>query len=113
MPEEIDDQEAATREPIDGHMTALAERTRAAVQRFILWLEGPGGRAHHGPRCPGTVRPDASRGLTVFSQFDLFSDGLTERSEHGFGLGLADLEGLAADALGSAGGRFDPPPAFC
>jgi hypothetical protein len=49
----------------------------------------------------------------VLSQFDIFADVMTQRSEHGTGVWLAGLDALAADALALPGGYYDPPPVVC
>ncbi len=48
----------------------------------------------------------------VLSQFDLFADVLTQRSEHENGVWLAGLDAVAADAL-KLSGYYESPPLIC
>ena len=49
----------------------------------------------------------------LLTQFDIFADVLTQRSEHDTGIRLAGLDALAADALRLPlpGFLYQPPPA--
>ena len=49
----------------------------------------------------------------VLAQFDLFTEAVTQRSEHRTGVWLSGLDMLAADALRLPGGFFDTPPVIC
>jgi hypothetical protein len=49
----------------------------------------------------------------ALSQFDLFSDAITQRSEHTTGVWLAGLDVFAADALRLPGAYFDQPQIVC
>lgn len=49
---------------------------------------------------------------TLLSQFDLFADVITQRSEHETGVWLSGLEAVAADAL-ALPGYYEPPPVLC
>ncbi len=48
----------------------------------------------------------------VISQFEVFSDAITQRSERDHGVWLSGLDALAADAL-SLPGYLEPPPVIC
>jgi hypothetical protein len=49
----------------------------------------------------------------LLSQLDIFSDVITQRSEHEDGVRLAGLDVLAADALALHGNYYEPPPLVC
>jgi hypothetical protein len=49
---------------------------------------------------------------TVLSQFDLFSEALSQRSEHEYGVWLAGLDVAARDGL-ELPGWFEAPPVIC
>jgi len=49
----------------------------------------------------------------VLTQFDIFSDALTQRSESEIGVWLAGLDALAADALAVPGAPYPAPPVIC
>jgi hypothetical protein len=69
------------------------------LQQYLRWV-----RDYEGGYSPAM---EAQRRLTVLrlrfnavlAQFDIFSDVLTQRSEHGFGVFLAGLDEAASDAL--------------
>lgn len=83
------------------------------VHEFVKWLASPEGR-----RCKPA---DAQRRFAflklrfnaVLSQFDIFADAITQRSEHDTGVWLAGLDIAAADALALPGGYYQPPPLLC
>jgi hypothetical protein len=49
----------------------------------------------------------------MIDQFDLFSDALVERSQHGYGEWSGGLDVVAMDALTLPGYLTDPPPVIC
>jgi hypothetical protein len=49
----------------------------------------------------------------TLTQFDLFADALTQRSEHMTGVWLGGLDVAAADALALPGNFYRPPPVVC
>ena len=104
---------AAARWAIDAHMARLLRDIRNAVTGFVAWLLSPAGRAVPDATAQARFALLRLRSLIAFTQFDLFSDALTQRSEHEFGVWLAGLDGLAADGLRLHGGYYTPPPALC
>jgi hypothetical protein len=91
-----------------GGRTALHRRVRA----FLHWLDGPGGDASPAEqqRRFTVIRLQFNDAL---SQFDLFTEVITQRSEHETGVWLSGLDLLAQDALALPGGFFEPPPVVC
>lgn len=85
---------------------------RGQVHDYLRWLAGPGRQ---------TPPAEQQRRFTVIrlqfnnvlSQFDLFTEVITQRSEHGTGVWLAGLDVLAGDALVLPGTYFEPPPVIC
>ena len=85
---------------------------RDRVEAYVEWLHGP--RAGHTPS-------EQQRRFTVIrltfnevlSQFDLFTEAVTQRSEHRTGVWLSGLDMLATDALRLPGGFFDAPALIC
>lgn len=49
----------------------------------------------------------------ILSQFDIFADVMTQRSEHETGVWLAGLDVLASDAINLPQPYFHPPPVVC
>ncbi len=98
---------------IEAYLAAGRTTLRGAVCGFIDWLQSPAGRA--------TPLPDVQRRFTllrlqfnaVLSQFDIFADALTQRSEHLTGVWLAGLDALARDALVIPGVLERVPPLIC
>jgi hypothetical protein len=89
---------------------------RAALRRHVMgyvhWLRGPGQAA------APVVQQHRFTVLRlafndVLSQFDLFTEAVTQRSEHQTGVWLAGLDMLAVDALRVRGSLGDPPPVLC
>src|SRR5260370_8011568 len=86
---------------------------RSAVSRFLGWLRSSAGQT--------AAAADAQRRFTILrlrfhmiiSHFDLFSDVLVQRSEHGNGVWIAGLDDLAADAMRIPGHRLAVPALVC
>jgi hypothetical protein len=81
---------------------------RSEVLAYLRWLRGPGGKSSPAEqqRRFTLVR---MRFNDTLSQFDLFSELITQRSESESGVWLAGLDVLAADALALPGAYFEPP----
>jgi hypothetical protein len=97
---------------IDALLVGGRRLLRRQVLEFLEWLRGPG----------RTAQPEeAQRHFTlvrmrfndVLSQFDLFSNVISQRSEHENGVWLAGLDVFAADALSPPGVPYDPPEVVC
>lgn len=96
------------------HQVTHGRRTLVEmVHSYLLWLTGPAGRR--------AAPAEAQRRYTLLrltfnallSQFDIFADVLTQRSEHGTGVWLAGLDAVAADALTLPGRFYRAPPLIC
>jgi hypothetical protein len=82
------------------------------VRGYLKWLRGPG---------RGASPAEQQRRFTVIrlqfndvlSQFDMFTEVITQRSEHETGVWLSGLDVVAQDALRVPGGYFEPPPVVC
>lgn len=86
---------------------------RTMVLRFLDWLTSAEGRlasAALGQRRFTFLRLKFNAAL---AQFDLFSDVVTQRSEHRNGVWLAGLDVAAADALTLPGDYYPAPPLAC
>jgi hypothetical protein len=82
------------------------------VQGYLAWLRGPG---RNQPLAEKQRRFTVIRMRfnDVLSQFDLFTEVITQRSEHETGVWLSGLDVLATDALRLPGPYLDPPPVVC
>jgi hypothetical protein len=87
-------------------------RLRAQVQEYVQWLRGAGREASASEmqRRFALIRMSFN---DVLSQFDLFSDAITQRSEHETGVWLSGLDVFAEDALELEGDYFEAPPLIC
>lgn len=93
----------------------LAEGRRALrglVGRYIGWLHSPDARAATPALAQRRFTFLRLRFNAVLSQFDIFADVVTQRSEHRTGVWLAGLDVVAADAL-ALPGYYEPPPLAC
>jgi hypothetical protein len=97
---------------IERYLMAGRRALRQMVQRYVRWLKLEG----------QLVSPaEAQRRFTflrmrfnaVLSQFDIFADVLTQRSEHETGVWLSGLDVVAADALALPGDYYQAPPVIC
>jgi hypothetical protein len=85
---------------------------RRRVLGYLRWLAGPGAGAdaREQQRRFTLIRLEFN---DVLSQFDLFTEAITQRSEHQTGVWLSGLDILATDALQGPGLVPDPPPVIC
>lgn len=94
------------------YLVAGRRELRAMVIDFLAWLRSA--------RAQRASAADAQRRFTllrlkfnaVLTQFDLFSDVISQRSEHDTGVWLCGLDVVAADAL-ALPGVFETPPLMC
>jgi hypothetical protein len=100
-------QSAIDRALIDGRRAL-----RRQLQAYLSWLAGPGRWA---PPAEQQRRFTLIRLRfnDVLSQFDLFTEVVTQRSEHTTGVWLSGLDALAADAIALPGSLVDLPPVVC
>jgi hypothetical protein len=97
---------------IERFLHAGRGRLRGRVHRYLHWLRGPGRWVPPAEqqRRFVLIRLEFH---DVLSQFDLFTEVITQRSEHGTGVWLSGLDVLAADALKVDVQGFDEPPVVC
>jgi hypothetical protein len=97
---------------IDRYLIAGRQALRLQVQDYLRWLRGLND--------DNTDPAEAQRRLSLLrlrfnvtlSQFDIFADALTQRSEYETGVRLAGLDVVAADAL-QLEDYFAAPPVIC
>jgi hypothetical protein len=85
---------------------------RRRVNDYLRWVDGEGSNA----TAEELQRRFTMLRLTfnnVLSQFDLFSDAITQRSEHDTGVWLSGLDVVSADALSLPESYYDAPPVVC
>lgn len=97
---------------IEEHLIAGRRDVHQRAQAFLRWLRGPGASA---PAAEQQRRFWMLRLAfqNALSQFDLFSEVITQRSEHDNGVLLSGLDIAAAEALLLPGRYFEGPPVIC
>lgn len=85
---------------------------RGHVQDYLTWLRGPGRQATPGEQQYRFVLIRL-RFNAVLSQFDMFTEVVTQRSESRTGTWLSGLDVLAEDALRVTPLVTEPPPLVC
>ena len=83
------------------------------VQRYIGWLRGPTGQRATPAQAQRLFSLLRLRFNAVLTQFDLFNNALTQRSENEIGVWLSGLDVVSADALRLPGDYYDAPPVIC
>src|SRR5919204_3654279 len=106
---------------------ALAPATQIAIERFLIgnrfalreevlaylrWLRGEG-RAATPDEMQRRFTIVRLRFNNTLTQFDTFSELITQRSEHETGVWLSGLDVLAADALATPVRYFEQPQVVC
>jgi hypothetical protein len=98
---------------VERYLTVGRHAIRDEVGGFIRWLRGADGRAATPEEAHRRFVFIRLRFNVVLSQFDLFSEVMTQRSEHEVGVFLAGLDCAARDALDVPGMPYQLPPLVC
>jgi hypothetical protein len=98
---------------IERYLARGRRELRGRVQSFLRWLATPAALR----LSPATLQQRFTflrlRFNAVLTQFDIFADVLSQRSQLDNGLALSGLDVFAADALALPGGYDNPPPVIC
>ena len=103
----------AAQAAIDRFLADSRRDLRQLVGRFLAWLDSPAGVAASPAQAQQRFTIVRLRFLAVLTQFDVFADALTERSQHGYGEWLGGLDVAASDALAWPGLPYRAPPVIC
>ena len=103
----------AAQTAIERHLMAGRNQVRLAILDFIRWLNSPAGLAAPPAQAQKKFALLRLRFNASLTQFDIFSDALTQRSEAETGIWLSGLDVAAANALKIAGNHYDTPPVIC
>jgi hypothetical protein len=98
---------------VERYLMTGRRELRARVLGYLQWLQGPEGRAASPAQAQRRLTFLRLRFNAILSQFDLFADVITQRSEHDTGVWLSGLDVAAADALHLPGGYYESPPLIC
>jgi hypothetical protein len=94
---------------IEAYLARGRRELSARVHRYLDWLRSADVTPAEAQRRFTLLR---LRFNTVLSQFDLFADVVTQRSEHDTGVWLSGLDVAAADAL-ALPAYYQAPPVIC
>ena len=97
---------------IDRHLVVGRRRLRRLLHEFLRWLQQPASDAATPEEAQRRFTMLRLRFNVVLTQFDLFSDVITQRSEHDTGVWLGGLDVVSADAL-DLPGYYEAPPIIC
>ena len=103
----------ATQDAIERHLVLGRHQLRQAVRHFLEWLGGPAARQSTAEQAQRRFTFLKLRFNAVITQFDLFNDVISQRSENEIGVWLSGLDVVSADALLLPGGYYDVPPVIC
>ncbi|MDA0160876.1 hypothetical protein OM076_11420 [Solirubrobacter ginsenosidimutans] len=97
---------------IEDYLITGRREVHRRARAFLRWLRGPGATA---PAAEQQRRFWMLRlsFQSALSQFDLFSEVITQRSEHDNGVLLSGLDVAAAEALLVPGDFYEGPPVIC
>ncbi|MGD9753008.1 MAG: hypothetical protein AB7W59_18610 [Acidimicrobiia bacterium] len=97
---------------IERFLHAGREALRRQVHDYLRWIRGPGATQSPAEQQRRFVLIRLQFNA-VLSQFDLFTEVVTQRSEHQTGVWLSGLDSLAEDSLRIKGMPYRPPPVVC
>lgn len=98
---------------IERYLIKGRKELKGLIQRHIRWLRSPMGQKATPAQAQRLFSLLRLRFNAVLTQFDLFSDALTQRSENEVGVWLSGLDVVSADALKLDGHFYEAPPVIC
>lgn len=98
---------------IERHLVAGRQQLRRSVRAFLAWLRGADALRSTTAQAQRRFTFLKLRFNAVITQFDLFNDVFTQRSEHETGVWLSGLDVASTDALRLRGGYYEIPPVIC
>ena len=97
---------------IESYLIKGRQELRQQVTQYLEWLGSPEGRSATPAQAQRRFVFLRLRFNAVLSQFDIFSEAMSQRSEADTGVWLSGLDVVARDAL-ALPGYFNPPPVVC
>lgn len=104
---------SAAQSAIDLYLLKGRRELRSQLQKYLQWLKEPEAQKAAEDKLQERFTTLRMQFNNVLSQFDLFADALTQRSEHDTGVWLSGLDVVAADALTLSGNYYEMPPLIC
>jgi len=98
---------------IERYLAKGRRELHARVTAYLRWLGTPAARHVSPAALQQRFTFLRLRFNAVLTQFDIFADVLSQRSQLDNGLALSGLDVVAADALALPGGYDNPPPVIC
>ena len=98
---------------IERYLVVGRRQLRNSVHGFLRWLRGPAARQASAAEAQRRFTFLKLRFNAVITQFDLFNDVISQRSEHETGVWISGLDVVSADALTLTGGYYEVPPVIC
>src|SRR5574341_361351 len=98
---------------MEEHMRLKCLQLRQLIDNFLSWLRSSGGIAASVAMAQRRFAMLRLRFTAMLSQFDIFAEAVTQRSEHDYGIWLSGLDILAEDALSIPGQPYSAPPIVC
>jgi hypothetical protein len=97
---------------IDKYLVVGRRQLRRLLHQFLRWLQHPASDAATPEEAQRRFTMLRLRFNVVLTQFDMFSDVITQRSENDTGVWLGGLDVVSADAL-ELPGYYEAPPVIC
>jgi hypothetical protein len=98
---------------IERYLARGRRELRDLVHAYLQWLTAGAGRQASPEEAQRRFTFLRLRFNAVLTQFDMFNDALTQRSEDQTGVWLSGLDVISADALALPGGYYETPPVIC
>ncbi len=98
---------------IERHLVSGRHQLRKSIRAFLCWLHGADARRSTAAQAQRRFTFLKLRFNAVITQFDLFNDVFTQRSEHETGVWLSGLDVASTDALQLRGSYYEVPPVIC
>ncbi|HEY9227782.1 MAG TPA: hypothetical protein VIP11_14090 [Gemmatimonadaceae bacterium] len=103
----------AAQSAIEAHLSRSRRQLRERLNGFLRWLHSPDGAMASPEIAQERFSALRLQFLSAIDVFDLFSDALSDRSQHGYGEWVGGLDVAATDALTLPRFLSDPPPILC
>lgn len=98
---------------IENFLIGGRRNLKALVHRYLGWLGSPDAEESNAEQAQRRFTILRLRFSRVLTQFDLFNDVITQRSENETGVWLSGLDVVSADALQLTDRYYDAPPVIC
>src|SRR5580692_10637842 len=99
-----------TETAIERFLSAGRQRLKSLVLQCLAWLRSPAAARSNAEAAQSAFTMLRLRFNAVLTQFDVFENVVTQRSENETGVWLSGLDVVSADALHLRGNYYQPPP---